>query len=251
MPLRNVFLGVFAVLVAAVCVRLGVWQLDRREQRRARNALAAARLAAAPVPVATLAADTAALRYRRVTVEGRPDYEHEVVLSNRVHEGSPGVNILTPVRLPGRDTAVLVNRGWVYSPDGSRVALARWREGETLAVTGYVEPLVRDASAAPQGAAPRLLRRADAARIAALVPYPVRPYYVVALPDPRRPDTHATTARLAPPALDEGPHLGYAFQWFAFGTMALGITGLVLWRGTGGGQRGAGSGEGSGERSEG
>ena len=31
----------------------------------------------------------------------------------------------------------------------------------------------------------------------------------------------STTARLPPPALDEGPHLSYAIQWFSFAAIAL------------------------------
>ncbi|MDZ7733752.1 MAG: hypothetical protein U5R31_12355 [Acidimicrobiia bacterium] len=33
---------------------------------------------------------------------------------------------------------------------------------------------------------------------------------------------------LDPPALDEGPHLSYAVQWFIFGTIALGGYPLIL-----------------------
>ena len=49
-------------------------------------------------------------------------------MTGRTRSGSPGVHILTPLRIPESDTALLVNRGWVYSPDARTVDLTRWRE---------------------------------------------------------------------------------------------------------------------------
>ena len=80
--------------------------------------------------------DTGGAHYRRgAPAIGRFDYEHELVLAGRTRQGSPGVELLTPVRVAGSDTAVLVNRGWVYSPDGATVDHARWREGDSARVT--------------------------------------------------------------------------------------------------------------------
>src|SRR5689334_19646336 len=113
----------FAVVSAAIFVRLGFWQLHRLGERRQRNALVRSRLEQTEVDVTMLAGDSASLRFRRVRVIGTPDYDHELVYASRSYKGSPGVNLLTPVRLPGRDTAVIVDRGWVYSPDGETVDL--------------------------------------------------------------------------------------------------------------------------------
>jgi surfeit locus 1 family protein len=49
----------------------------------------------------------------------------------------------------------------------------------------------------------------------------VFPLYLVAtIPDTTRPQGERV-ARLPPPALDEGPHLSYAIQWFSFAAIAL------------------------------
>ncbi|MGH7720888.1 MAG: SURF1 family protein [Gemmatimonadaceae bacterium] len=247
--MRSLLALAFALLIAAACVRLGVWQLDRLEQRRALNALVASRLRAEPVSPAELPLDTGALRYRRVAVGGRFDFEHEVVLPGRTREGSPGVNILTPLRPDDGGRAVLVNRGWVYSPDASTVDLGRWREsgqgegkgggeGEQITVEGYVEPL------APPGASAPLLRRApDSAQVARAVPYPVAPYVIaatsIAFPSAASPTPSANAprdagvrdapVRLLSPSLDEGPHRGYAFQWFSFAAIAIVGVPVLLW----------------------
>src|SRR5919202_1288184 len=99
MPRRLVIFVALALAGAALFVRLGFWQLSRLHQRRQRNALVMARLASPPVEWNALPHDTAA-RYRRVRIAGRPDYDHEIVLVGRPREGSPGVNLVTPLRVP-------------------------------------------------------------------------------------------------------------------------------------------------------
>jgi len=212
-----------ALVVAAVCVRLGVWQLARLDQRRARNAEIEAVMRGEPVPLRTLAHPP---RLTRVTIAGRPDYRHEVALTGRSRNGSPGVNILTPVRIAGTDTAVLVNRGWVYSPDASQVDLARWREADSLSFSGYVDTL------ATGGALPSStglqMRVLDRKRIAAELPYPIASYFVIGLSESAAP-SQTTPVRLPLPALDEGPHKSYAIQWFSFATIAIvGTLGYLL-----------------------
>lgn len=224
---------VIAAVVAAICVRLGVWQLGRLSERRAANALVSARLDSALVDVRRLPADTALARYRRVTARGTYDFEHEIVLSGRSRSGSPGVNLLTPLRIPGADTAVLVNRGWVYSPSARDVERERWREPAEAEVTGFVGTYLDPTTGATiVSGQPRTIRWLDPRTIDSLIPYPVTPYYVVATDTGGAIDS--VPARLAPPPLDEGSHLSYAFQWFFFGAIALGGAIVMAWNQRGG-----------------
>jgi surfeit locus 1 family protein len=235
------FFVLFALLAAALFVRLGFWQLHRLGERKAVNATMGARFAAPVVDLRSLGSDTAAARFRRARAQGTPDYAHEIVIAARSHEGSPGVNILTPVRVAGSDTALLVNRGWVYAPDGVTVDLNRWRESDTV-FTGYADPIgplpIVMPSAAP---GPRSVRRLSERELAELLPYPVAPVLLVALvAEPAASNggggggmsgagggaPSQTVVRLSAPTLDEGPHLGYAIQWFAFAIIA--VVGAVV-----------------------
>src|SRR5258708_15381563 len=123
---------------AAASAGRGCWQLARRPQRRARNALFAGRRQTAPVTLANLGGDTSITHYRRVRVSGHPDFDRDIALTLRGNMGSPGVDILTPMRVAGNDSAILVNRGWIYSPDGMTADLSKWREPDTT-FSGYVE----------------------------------------------------------------------------------------------------------------
>src|SRR2546425_433678 len=100
---------VVALLVAAICVRLGVWQLDRLHERRQRNALLLAARARPPLQVdGSLPADSA--RDRRLVARGVYDYAHERLWHGRSYEGVPGVDLVTPLLLAVGGVG-LVDRG--------------------------------------------------------------------------------------------------------------------------------------------
>jgi surfeit locus 1 family protein len=169
------------------------------------------------VGLRTLGDDTSAIHYRRVVVAGRPDYDRELLLTNRSLRGSPGVNFITPVRVEGSDTAILVNRGWAYAPDGMTVDRNAWRDADTVFV-GHVEAMIagRDSSTR-QGT----IRRMQLEEIRRHLPYPVRPYYVVDGADSAVPSRQDRVVPIGAPALDEGSHFSYAMQWFGFAAVAL------------------------------
>ncbi len=224
--MKKAVLAIIAVSFAVVCSSLGVWQLRRLNERKAQNAILAGRRFSAEIPLAAIGADTAAARFRPVKLFGRYDYPNEFVITLRTRNGSPGVNIITPFHLAGRDTAVLVNRGWVYAPDGMTVDLRKWRESENaLTLHAFVEtfPHPRQGSVISPGR-PQTFRWMDRAAIQRALPYPVAPYYFVLAPD----STQQTSVppRVEPRSLDEGPHRSYAIQWFSFA--AISIIGLTF-----------------------
>lgn len=220
MTRRILVFSVLAVAAAALFVRLGFWQLARLRERQTRAHQMAQQLRAPQVPLDEVPGDTAAAHYRPVTVSGQFDYDHELVLTSRTHDGSPGVELLTPLREAGSGRAVLVNRGWVYAPDGGTVDRARWREGDSVRLTGYVELYVPEAARASTTNDQRIVRRVSLREIAPKVPYALAPFYVVAVGDTTAVPTHPV--RRALPGLDEGPHRSYAIQWFSFAAIALG-----------------------------
>ncbi len=93
---------------------MGIWQLRRLSARQKQNAAIAARRFAPETELDGLPADTGAAHFRRVHIKGSYDHANEIVYTLRQRMGSPGVNILTPLLRNGKDTVVLVNRGWVY-----------------------------------------------------------------------------------------------------------------------------------------
>lgn len=223
--LRRLPLTLLVLLLAGVFVRLGFWQLDRLAQREARNGLVRTRLMAPPLQLTGNEVDPQALAFRHAVVTGTFDYDHEVLLSNRTRGGKPGYHLLTPLRLQGSDTAVIVDRGWIpleqSSPDARRV----FRGAATAEVSG----LILQSQSTPKGVT--FGQRsdswfwADIAHIQQQTPYRLLPFYVEQSPAPGAPDLPWRSETEL--ALDNGPHLSYAIQWFTFAVIAIvGYVGL-------------------------
>jgi surfeit locus 1 family protein len=223
---------VCALLMAALFVRLGAWQVSRLHERQAFNAVVRGRLDSAVTDFTRLPHAPERARFRRVRVTGTWDAAHELVLTGRSREGSPGVHLLTPLRIAGSDTALLVNRGWVYAPEAARVPdVPRWRvRGDTATVEGFILTLPSPLPRASDAGTPPTVRWIEPAAVARWAGYPVHAFQLAQAGDTMPRDS--TPARLEPPPMDEGPHRGYAFQWFAFAVIALvGVPVFVLTRG--------------------
>jgi cytochrome oxidase assembly protein ShyY1 len=211
-----------ALAVAAGCVALGFWQLDRFDQKRARSDLVHANVAAAPVaPDALLVVGrplAARQEWRRVEARGRYDESHQVLVRNRPMEGSTGYYALTPL-VTNDGPALLVNRGWV--PIG---ATARTRPEVPPAPTGQVSVIARVRLSEPSDHKGTPLsgqvRRIDVPAIAATMPYDVYGGYGELVEQRPAPDTTPTALPEPDPGL--GPHLAYAFQWWVFAAIAVG-----------------------------
>lgn len=121
-----VIITLVALLLVPTMIWLGFWQMDRHDERAARNQLVTDALAADPVPVERLAspghAVTRAERYRTVTATGRFETDDEVVVRRRTNgDDEVGFHVLTPFVLA--DGAVLlVNRGWIPADGPSQTA---------------------------------------------------------------------------------------------------------------------------------
>ena len=216
------------VVTAVICVRLGFWQLDRLKQRRLRNDLVVARLVAPPVFPWTLIAGTR--QWRRVQWSGSFDFDHQIVLAGRSHDGSPGVYLITPFTPDVPLPPLLVNRGWVYSADAQHIDFSKFDEAPHQSITGYVMDFdLGGEGPAKMASTPYAWRRLDAKEIGSAFPFQIGPFYVIALADSGvAPASHDAPIRLQLPVLDNGPHLSYAIQWFCFAAIALVGVGIII-----------------------
>lgn len=212
--------SLLVLLAAALCVRLGFWQLDRREQRASHNARLEARLTQPTLTLDSPIRDTTGMTYRRVQLSGTPDHERTIVFPGKSLRGAPGVHVLTPVHVQGAGD-VLVNRGWVPAADAATVDLAAIERPEHIDATGIILPFPGpngSADVAPADTFRVVWFAIDATALRAQFPYDLMPVEIRLLPDEAAPEF---PVRLDPPALDPGPHLGYAIQWFSFAVIAI------------------------------
>lgn len=219
---------VFALAVSLGCIRLGFWQLERHNERKAVNAQVTARLVESPIPLTSIQRDSL-VRFKRVRATGRYDYANEMVLTSRGRHGAPGVHVITPLQPETGDSAVLVNRGWAYAPDGMKVDLSLFREDSSVVVVdGFLEEFSINPGPVSTPSVANGIRRLNYDSIGARLPYPLGHIVIV-----QRLDSGEAVAvdqghpvRADPPPLDAGPHRAYAIQWFGFALV--GIIGTLL-----------------------
>lgn len=187
---------VIAISAVLAFARLGVWQLDRLQEKQDRNRVIAERSDGPAIDL--LSVDVERGEYQHVTATGTFAADQDRLIPYRSYRGNVGSHAVTPLVLDdGR--AVLVLRGWVPDrkvppPDGEvtiQGVLRRSGSARTSVDVGELEAsLDRDL-------APLYLQQ--------LAPDPAGDYPVL----------------LDPPARDEGPHLSYAIQWFLFSVVVL------------------------------
>lgn len=205
----------------AVCVRLGIWQLDRLEQRRAFNSQVESMRAMERLDLNQgIPEDIASMEWRAVTVTGEYDFENQVAMRNQYHDGEVGYHLITPLLFDRG--AVLVNRGWI--PAESDSSPEDWRafdEAGVVTVTGQIrlghgKPAIGGvADALPMdGTRLAVWNNLDVEKMSAQFPYPILIVFVQPAvtegddipPIPFQPNLELT----------EGSHFGYALQWFTF-----------------------------------
>ncbi len=105
---------VFLIPALALLITLGIWQLQRLDEKTALITRIESGLAADPAPLPRSIVDPEAWDYRRVTLDGTFLHDRELYLVGRTRRGQPGLHVVTPLRRDGPGSqAILVNRGWV------------------------------------------------------------------------------------------------------------------------------------------
>jgi surfeit locus 1 family protein len=217
-----------ALAGAGVCLRLGIWQLDRLEQRRAFNAHYESMRAAAPVQLpADSDQDLIAMEYRAVEVAGEYDFSQQVALRNQYFRDQYGYHLLTPLVM-ANGSAVLVDRGWI--PAEGNDTPSAWRkydEGGAVTMQGIIR-LGRataemggliDPTPGPGQARLDLWIMPNIAAIQAQTSYQLLPIYIQLDEDPA--DSTPPVPDQPEVEITEGPHFGYALQWFTFAAILL------------------------------
>ena len=213
-----VFLG------TALCIRLGIWQLNRLEGRRAFNAQVESMRAMPALDLNSENLDSIeSMEWRAVTVAGEYDFKNQIAIRNQYYGDQYGYHLLTPLLYEG--TAVLVDRGWV--PADGNSAPEDWRkydEAGEVKVTGQVrlgqgKPIFGGvADTLPVDGSPLWVwNNADVEKIARQMPYPILNVYIqsdIIEDDDTPPIPYQPIIELT-----EGSHFGYALQWFTFATL--------------------------------
>lgn len=213
-------------MAAAACaafIALGNWQARRADAKRASALELDAALRAPAIELAPGPLDARALVHQHVAARGTFDAAHTVFLANRLRQGRPGYEVVTPLRLGQSPWHVLVNRGWVAAPVSPGAGVAVPTPGGEQRIEGVA--LERLAHALEAGAPPsgRVRQNVDIDAFAAETGLRLEPVVI---------EQHSEAADgLARdwPRADLGieRNESYALQWYSFAALAI-ILAVVL-----------------------
>lgn len=206
--------GIAVAAGITLFVNLGHWQAGKAERRSAEIAQHKARgqHAAYRLTAATVSAED--VQDVPVTVRGVYEPAHQFYVDNRLQDGRPGVHIVTPLKIEGSDTRVLINRGWAeWSVRQSPLPVAETPVG-VVEINGIASiPTTKKFFLMPEhednnGA---LWTRLDLARFAKTVPGTLQPVVVLQ----NQTDSKDALVRKWPPPEDRvSMHQSYSMQWF-------------------------------------
>lgn len=211
---------VATLIVIAIGITLGLWQLRRADQKEAIAVKLAARSDAEVLETVPSAFTIDDAEFRKVRLHGEflPDWP--LYLDNRPYQGRAGLYVLMPFRATDGPGVVLVERGWIArdpndraripvipTPAGMQTIVGRIRKAP-----GHVMQLGKAPGLKPGAIVQNLVL----AEFSATSMLPVRPFLLEQLSD-----TGDGLVRDWPrPSAGVERHLGYAFQWFALAAMA-------------------------------
>jgi surfeit locus 1 family protein len=229
LPLRRLFnrqywwATLVVLLGMAFLARLGIWQLDRLEQRKARNADIIQQMELPPLLLTDepLPEELTGMKIRRATARGEFDFSNQIALLYQNWMDAPGIHLITPLVIEGTSQAVLVDRGWLPVDQAALQNWSQFDEPGPVSVTGFIrlsQTLPARAGETLQTNAAEPLPewyRVDIQAIQGQMPYELLPIYILESPPEGR---DMTLPYEVEPELDlsDGPHLGYAIQWFIF-----------------------------------
>lgn len=201
-----------AIAGIVITALLGDWQLNRAAQKADLQARLQQAARGPAVAIGRELVDAAAVLYHPVEARGQLDAERTVYIDNRVHQGSVGYLVASPLRIAGSDRYVLVERGWVAAlPDRKTLPAVATPPGE-VEIKGIASPgNPRLFELSSQVQAGKLWQNLTVDRYRNRFGIDLQPIIVQqhnALPD-------GLVRDWPPPSLGIERHRGYALQWFA------------------------------------
>jgi surfeit locus 1 family protein len=164
--------------------------------------------------------DLTTMADRAAIATGTFDFSQQILLKLQNFEGSTGGHLVAPLRLQGKEGAILVDRGWIPMDELPPERWSRFDEAGTVTVSGVIHLTERARGVATPAAPQQEWFRINVAAIARQLPYEIAPVYILQAP-PTDGNSALPYREIPEPDLSEGPHLSYAIQWFAF-TLMLG-----------------------------
>jgi len=204
---RLISFALFSLFAVAVCIKLGIWQVSRAQEKQA--------LLDINQPTLTsLTQITADSLHQKVSLYGSFDNEVPILLDNQTYNKQFGYHLYLPFHSDKQ--TILVNLGWLAG-SASRASLpdiplftGHYQLDGTLSAQ-QGSPLLLGENIASTAQGPLLIQRTDIPQLGSRLNTPLNPLLLQLNPDTDIGFIKTWTITVMPPA----KHTAYAVQWFA------------------------------------
>lgn len=214
------------LLLLPLLIGLGLWQLDREQEKRTLADRFAQRKAQPPVSLSAVQGNDADLAYRPVFLSGHYVAGEYLLQDNRIRAGRFGYEVIALFRLHSGAGYALVNRGWVAGDPARRSLPDVTQPGGHVQLQGQVyippdPPYLLAEQAVPADNWPRVIQALETGSLipalenrldADVFPHVVR----LDAGEPGSLSIDWQVVNLSPET-----HRGYAVQWFAMAAVLL------------------------------
>lgn len=213
---------ILVLLGCGTLLSLGFWQLYRADYKRSLLKSIEQQQKLSPVNFNKISQISPGLAYRKTTVIGEFDNEHQILVDNRFYKHRYGFEVITPLSIGLDKPLLLVNRGWIpakkmhkHLPKISAVMGNRRLTGflDMQAERGFV--LANTISA--DSAWPLLIQKIDFAKISEQLGREVYPVVLVVDEE----TNFAFKRHWHPVTMSPARHTAYAVQWFGLAIVLL------------------------------
>lgn len=104
---------IVTLILLPVFFRLGIWQLDRAEEKRGIQQQQQVLMKKGKLSLNKNVAQEEIFEYQNVEVLGKYLKDRIMFLDNKPYNGVHGYHVITPLKISNTENHVLVNRGWV------------------------------------------------------------------------------------------------------------------------------------------
>lgn len=219
----NLWLTLLTFILVALFARLGIWQLDRAEEKQQILSAYEEKFSSPRIELNKNNLNDIET-YQRVSVYGQVDGEQQILLDNKIHKGKAGYQVLLPVKIDASEKWILVNRGWV--PLGmSRTDIPDISIDKSIQhFTGVIKVPLGDEFKLGNGNSwtnkwPQVVQWLDVEEAAIHLDYDLLPYILLQSEE----DTGGYVRDWKMIASSPDKSISYAVQWFSFAIILCGL----------------------------
>lgn len=217
-----------AIILVPLLASLGLWQLDRADQKReidngVKQAQAKEALGLNAAINSNSRYDVTQEIYRSASITGHYDNSQQFLLDNRTHKGRAGFHVFTPFLIDSSSKAILINRGWIgYKGTRDNIPDISITE-EMITIHGVMKQQARAITlsdsrhAALKSTYPKLVQSIQLTELAETLKLALLPIIIELDKD----DETGFIRDWQPYYGSIDKHNAYALQWFSFAAILL------------------------------